>query len=45
MQTLVKYAPNASESTLMYVILEGNGNKFVNIEIITAVKNLYIILI
>ena len=44
MQTLSKYVHHASGSTLMYIILEGNGNEFENVEIITAVSPLYIIL-
>ena len=31
MQTLSKYAHHASDSTLMHIILEGNGNEFENV--------------
>ena len=42
MQTLSKYVHHASDSTLMHIILEGNGNEFENVEIITAVSDLII---
>ena len=38
-QTLSKYVNHASDSTLMHIILEGNGNEFENVEIITAVSD------
>lgn len=38
LQTLVKYAPNDSDSTLLHLILQGNGNYFENVEIISAVS-------
>ena len=40
MQNLSKYVHHASDSTLMHIILEGNGNEFENIEIITAVSDI-----
>ena len=39
MQTLSKYVNHVSDSTLMHIILEGNGNEFENVEIITAVSD------
>ena len=39
MQTLSKYVHHASDSTLMHIILERNGNEFENVEIITAVSD------
>ena len=44
MQTLSKYVNHASYSTLMHIILEGNGNEFENVEIITVVSDFIIIL-
>ena len=42
MQTLSKYVNHASDSTLMHIILEGNGNDFENVEIITDVSDFII---
>ena len=39
MQTLSKYVNHVSDSTLMHIILEGNGNEFENVEIKTAVSD------
>ena len=39
MQNLSKYVNHASDSTLMHIILEENGNEFENVEIITAVSD------
>ena len=39
MQTLSKYVHHALDSTLMHIILEGNGNEFENVEIIKAVSD------
>ena len=45
MQTFSKYVHHASDSTLIHIILEGNGIDFENVEIITAVSDIYIILV